>query len=205
MVTRIFVEGGGETNATRSRCRAAFATYIGKVVPNSRRRPSVVACGGRQEAYDDLCRALRRPEPDTLYVLLVDAEELADDRAAVDPWPHLLRRDGWHKPDGATVDQAQLMVVTVESWIVADDTALARYYGKGFRPNALPPPSCDLEAVQKADLYRALDGATRATKAGPYGKGHAFDLVGLIDPGKVEARCRRLAPRFHAFLRANCG
>lgn len=203
-MTRIFVEGGGATNATRTPCREAFAKYVGKVIPGSRRRPSIVACGGRQQAYDDLCRALRRPEPEALYVLLVDAEELVDDRSVADPWRHLEARDGWARPPGVVVDQAQLMVVTVESWLIADPDALDRYYGRGFRRSALPA-SDDLERVMKRDLYQSLERATQDTKKGAYGKGHAFDLVGLVDPQRVEARCKRLAVRFHAFLRANCG
>lgn len=204
MVVRLWVEGGGDRDALRRVCAMGFRKYVERIVPNSRRMPQIIPCGGRQEAYDNFCKALKKPDPNIFDVLLVDAEDLVEPRHAVTPWGHLFKRDRWAQPKGAVDDQAQLMVVTVEAWLVADPEALASRYKKGFREKALPTAS-DLEQVPKADLYKALEAATKDTTSGPYGKSDAFHLLGVIDPARVEARCKRLAPRLHAFIRANCG
>lgn len=202
---RLWVEGGGDRDSLRRECAKGFRKYVEKVVPRSRRMPQIIPCGGRQEAFDNFCKALKIAGPDVYEVLLVDAEELVDDRHVVKPWGHLARRDRWETPRGASDDQAHLMVVTVEAWLAADPPALKARYKKGFREEALLQSTPDLERVPKEDLYRALKAATKDTTSGAYGKSDAFTLLGLIDPTKVEARCQRLAPRFHAFLRANCG
>lgn len=200
----IYAEGGGETNATQDQCRRGFGKYIEKVVPRSVRRPRVIACGGRTQAFHYFCRESAR-DATNYHVLLVDAEDPVADVHVVDPWQHLHQRDGWPPPRGVVPEQAQLMVICVEAWLVADPEALAAWYGQGFRAEALPS-TVDLEHVPKPDVYRALQRATRDTRTkGEYGKGHAFELVGLISPIKVESRCKRLAPRFHELIRTRCG
>ncbi len=96
------------------------------------------------------------------------------------------------------------MVVYVESWIASDPRALASYYGKDFQPSALPQAN-DFETLPKPVVLDSLKKATRATKKGEYGKSHAFDLVGLIDPHEVVKRCRYFAPRFHRLVEERCG
>ena len=54
------------------------------------------------------------------------------------PWQHLKERDGWNRPEGATDEQCQFMVQAMESWFLADRTALSAYYGQGFQENPLP-------------------------------------------------------------------
>jgi hypothetical protein len=48
---RIYVEGGGDNPDTIKRCKEGFAKYCGKLAPPSK-RPRIVACGGRQQAFD---------------------------------------------------------------------------------------------------------------------------------------------------------
>ena len=81
------------------------------------------------------------------------------------------------------------MVQAMEAWIVADPSALARYYGQGFRPAALPKTR-NLEEVSKQDLERGLRQATQATGKGRYHKiKHASDLLKRIDVSTVTSRC----------------
>ena len=79
------------------------------------------------------------------------------------------------------------MVQTMETWIVADRTALKDYYGEGLDESELPGLD-DLEAASAAD--KALERATRNTGKGEYRKiGHASDLLRRIDPATVRDRC----------------
>ncbi len=81
------------------------------------------------------------------------------------------------------------MVQAMEAWIVADPSALARYYGQGFRLAALPKTR-NLEEVSKQDLERGLRQATQATGKGRYHKiKHASDLLKRIDVSAVTSRC----------------
>ena len=48
------------------------------------------------------------------------------------------------------------MVQTMETWLVADPTALAAYYGKSFAGNVLPKPSSDLETLDRDGIQRLL-------------------------------------------------
>ena len=81
------------------------------------------------------------------------------------------------------------MVQTMETWIVADRTALKDYYGNGFDEDTLPEQE-DLETVAKGSIANALRRATENTTAGRYRKiGHASDLLRRIDPETVRKRC----------------
>ena len=87
-------------------------------------------------------------------------------------------------------DAIHLMAQTMETWILADSEALAKYYGQNFAPNALPK-SDDLERVSKADVEQALKRATQKTQKGAYHKiKHASDLLKRIDPEKARKKCR---------------
>ncbi len=74
----------------------------------------------------------------------------------------------------------------MESWFLADRKTLAKFYGQGFNPNALPKQA-NIEKIQKNDVNKGLDAATRHTKTkGKYHKTrHGFDLLAQIDPSKV--------------------
>ncbi len=119
-----------------------------------------------------------------MNVLLVDAEGSVNQV----PRDHLQGRDNWDL-GFASEDAVHLMVQAMEAWIVADPVALAEYYGQGFVVRQLPQ-SASLEIVQKADLMRGLDRATRGTPKGRYHKTrHAGDLLKRIDANKVKTRC----------------
>ena len=114
-------------------------------------------------------------------MLLVDAEGPV--RAAT-AWQHLQTSDGWQRPSGAADDQCHLMVEVMESWFLADASALASFYGQSFQGRALPK-NPNVEAIPKQDVLDGLEGATRSTTKGRYVKAHAFDLLAALDPAKV--------------------
>ncbi len=144
--------------------------------------PRIVACGGRQKAYEDFCAAQKKAL-DVFIALLVDSEEGVEGGAG--PWEFLERHDNWRKPDGTTDDNAHLMVQCMEAWFLADPHALARFFGNGFNANPLPKRR-DLENIPKQDIYDALESATRASRKKEYRKSnHSFALLAALDPGKV--------------------
>ena len=194
MVTaiRIYVEGGGNTWATRSRLREGFHgffTTLRELARQKRIRWDVIPSGSRKDAFDDFITA-QGSHPDSWIVLLVDAEGAV----AAPPRAHLKRRDGWDL-SAAKEDQVHLMVQAMEAWLLADPEALAHYYSQDFNPNSLPKRQ-NLEEEPKADLYAALEAATRKTQKGEYAKvAHASDLLARVDARKSQARaphCKRL-------------
>lgn len=184
MSVTIYVEGGGDQRALKSRCRDGFSAFFAKVVPAGQ-RPKVVACGSRADAFDAFKTALRTGERAVL--LLVDAEEPYE--PGCPGWQHLRQRPGdhWERPPAATDDHLHLMVRCMEAWFLADRAALAAFFGQGFQESALPGRR-EVEQIAKADLFSALERATKPSRKGKYGKGeHSFKLLGQIDPRRVAA------------------
>jgi hypothetical protein len=196
---KIYVEGGGDAAALKTACREGFSKFLSRA-GLAGRMPRVVACGSRADAFDSFCTALRNGE---LAMLLVDSEAPviaaaqpgdasdAKNRAQWLPWAHLQQRkgDGWEKPDGSEDLQCHLMVQCMESWLLADREVLTKFFGQGFKENVLPPPANPVELVAKKKIYDDFAAATRACKTkSSYGKGeHSFQLLGMIDPAKVQA------------------
>jgi hypothetical protein len=179
------MEGGGNTSNSRAAIRQgmdAFVRDIKDAARAKRMRWKLVACGGRQSAFDAFRGAPHDPDYQT-RVLLVDAES----PLLGSPCLHLNARDGWNLDPQR--DLVHLMVQTMEAWIVADVDALAAYYGQHFNKNALPVHN-NLEEVAKSDVGNALDEATRNTRKGAYHKiRHAGDLLARINSGLTRTRC----------------
>ncbi len=192
---RLFVEGGGNNNdALRTECRQGFATLLRKAGFEGR-MPKIIACGGRQNAYEQFCTAFSDGSDADVAMLLVDAEEQVTVKS---PWAHVKARqgDGWEKPTAATDDHLHLMVVCMESWFLADKDTLALFFGQNFRLESLPA-NPNVEQVSKADVYKGLENATKDTKKGVYGKSvHSFKILAFIDPTKV----RSVAPSANRLL-----
>ncbi|MBP6743003.1 MAG: DUF4276 family protein [Deltaproteobacteria bacterium] len=188
MVTvKLFVEGGGNSDALKTECRRALTQLLEKAPGCKGKLPRVVACGPRKNAYDQFCCALKTKSTTEYAVLLVDAECPVAHKS---PWQHVAEREGdqWKKPSGATDEQLHLMVECMESWFLADRAALAKFYGQGFNQKALPSAETKPEKVSKADLYKRLKNATTDTKTqGEYGKGqHSFKLLATLDPKLIK-------------------
>jgi len=187
---RIYVEGGFQ-GSTKSDCRSAFRSFLGKAIPP--RSFSVIASGSRNDAFEDFREALKR-HPGDYIILLVDSEQ----PVTTGPWQHLKDRtgDNWLRPTKASEDQAHLMVQVMESWFLADKQVLTEYYGQGFLAGSLPGQP-NIELVAKQDVFNALQHASRKTQKGEYHKTrHGFDLLELINPKRV----RTASPHAERFL-----
>lgn len=135
-IKKLFVEGGGDNNeALRTECRRGFNKLLKKAGFKGR-MPRIVPCGGRSNAYDQFCTALKNGE--TVAVLLVDAEGPVTTTDS--PWEYVKRRqkDHWDKPKNATDEDLHFMTECMESWFLADRTALETFFGKEFNAKALP-------------------------------------------------------------------
>jgi hypothetical protein len=157
-----------------------------------------VACGGRQQAFDRFNTAVQNSRTGEICVLLVDAEGQI---TAGTPIEHLRICDNWNFPPLQN-HRVFLMVQAMEAWFLADREVLAAFYDGGFMANSLPGSSVNIEAVPKNDLEPKLKHATKQSKTkGEYHKTrHGFDLLGKIDPAKVE-KASPHAASFHQFLR----
>ena len=150
---KLYVEGGGDSKPLKTACREGFRTFIEKA-GLSGRMPRIIACGGRDIAYDKF--KIAHVNQDGTSLLLVDSERPVDQAG---PWEHLEGApDEWSRPDGASDDQCHLMVQIMESWFLADRDALEEFYGQGYRENALPQ-NPQVEQITKRDVLNGLDRA----------------------------------------------
>tara|TARA_R110000868_G_scaffold140852_1_gene356847 strand:+ start:6246 stop:6872 length:627 start_codon:yes stop_codon:yes gene_type:complete len=189
---KLFIEGGGESNQLKTECRKGFTQFI--TAAGLTKRPRVVACGSREDAYDSFCTELKIGNP---AMLLVDSEaevkanhQQGNDSSKWAPWAHLKARQGdeWEKPANATDVQCHLMVECMENWFLADRVTLQRFFGQGFNAGSLPAAGRAIESVHKTDVFTALKKATIKSKKGEYGKGsHSFKLLAEIDANLVVA------------------
>ncbi len=185
-VQKLFVEGGGDNDALRTECRRAF-TKLMERAGLSGRKPRVVACGGRQRAYDQFCVALDHSQAGDLALLLVDAEAPV---VSASPWEHVRSRpgDGWKRPPLAGDEHLHLMVQCMESWLLADRSALRSFFGNGLQDNALPVPTA-IESMPTTEALAKLQHASQPCKTkGKYDKAaHSFLLLELVDPTALRA------------------
>ena len=194
----VYVEGGGDSAQLEAQCRKGFQKLLDKAGFGGR-LPRVMACGPRNRAFRDFERALRNG--DGYPILLVDSENrVADDNQPdANPsgaWRHLSGPpDRWMRPSDAADDQAQLMVTTMETWLLADRRTLIAYF-PAMNANALPS-DVDLESRGKPEVAAALRNATRSSSRGRYHKGHhSFDLLGRVRPEELKNRL----PHFRRFV-----
>ena len=201
----IYMEGGG-TGKGAAELRRGMDKFLGdlkEAAPSKRWRWKLVLCGNRNEAYDKFSSAHDQARENEIIVLLVDAEVPVKASTTVE---HLRTQEDGLDFTGVPVEHVHLMVTTMETWIIADRTALKKYYGQGFQEKYLPLHE-NLEEVSKKAVADALDRATTKTKTkGGYHKiRHASQLFELIDPGEVRRRCHHcdlLFSRLEAVLKA---
>jgi hypothetical protein len=181
----IYIEGGGTGEQSKEvdiRCREGFRKLL-EGCGFQGRMPRLVACGGRDAAFDAFTTAIANRAV-TLVALWIDSEDpLADPEAA---WDHLQARDHWPRPDGAEDEQVLFMTTCMETWFVADRAALATHFGNELQASALPPLN-NLESRPRHDVQENLMHATRnCSKAYTKGK-RSFDVLGKLDPKVLEA------------------
>lgn len=189
----VYAEGGGSgahSADLQAEFRQAFAEFLSKTDLGTTRRPRVVPCGGREQAFDSFRTAIAQGQN---ALLLIDSETPVNPPhqpsapGPYKPWAHLQTQASWDTPPGASDDDCHLMVQCMENWFLADKASVQAFFGQGFNLAALPTAS--VETVPKNTLYAALQTATQACKSkAPYGKGaHSFKLLRAISPDKVEA------------------
>ena len=183
----IYMEGGGEGNATKAALRQGMDTFLQPIKEAARDKAlpwKLVCCGPRNEAFQRFQNAVNS-SADAVNVLLVDSEGPVKHQSVR---RHLQARDKWNL-SFTPEETVHLMVQTMETWIVADLAALSQYYGQGFGTSKLPKAT-NLETVPKPTVERSLGEATEDTQKGRYHKiRHASDLLKLIDVESVKARC----------------
>jgi hypothetical protein len=180
---KIFVEGGGEGKDLKSRCREGFSKLI-KKMGFAGHMPRIVACGGRQSAYDMFNIAMTSAGYDEYPILLVDSEDAISSNL---PWEHLYLRDSWDRPASASDDQAQMMATCMETWIMADHEALQKVFGSCLRRGSLLSAN-NLEKRSRQELLAALKSATdNCGKNKGYDKGErSFQLLAELNPKSLE-------------------
>jgi len=179
---RIYIEGGGDTDLDRSRCREGFTKlfqrmgYIGRM-------PHVIACGPRGKTHDRFVTAHENIEADVFVAMLVDSENPME--GGVTEWKHLKRRDGWDMPQGAIDDQVLLMITCMETWFVADRPTLREHYKSKLQEKGLPDLH-ELELRNRQDVQEKLEHATRNC-SNAYKKGkRSFELLAKLNPEELE-------------------
>lgn len=187
----LYVEGGGDSEAGKAALRQGFDELLATQKNAARVRKmrwKTVLCGGRNATFDAFLNATTKRTADVV-VLVVDAEAPVAVTTPEGRVEHLATRDGWTF-EGVDAGHVHLMTQCMEAWIVADREKFEEFYGKGSRKNALPRRQV-LDEEPKANLYSALDAATKDTQKGSYGKiKHASELLKRVRPGIVAARCR---------------
>lgn len=161
--------------------------------------PSFVPCSGRRETWDVAWQSFLDRERDELILLLVDSEEQTTHEPR-DAWQHLRGRDGWTALGETHGRYVFMMVTAMETWIAVDENALAARFKSDYRGNSVPKWPKP-EAIDKNDVRDALEKAS----SGKFAKGEiSFELIGLLDPDTVAARCPH-AKHFFECLKLFCG
>ncbi len=115
-------------------------------------------------------------------------------------WNILLRDSEGPFNSGGKEDSTFWMVQTMEAWFHADKDAMGRYYGQGFRRDALSR-NPRVEEIPKQDLIDGLKDATKDTRKGRYHKTrHAPKLLELIAPDLVRKAAPHCGKLFTAVL-----
>ncbi|MBG1245556.1 DUF4276 family protein [Nostoc sp. NZL] len=191
---RIYIEGGGDGKNTKALIRQGFSNFLKPLVEIAKSQKikwDITICGSRNNAFRDFRNALKS-HPEAFNVLLVDAEASVTTQS---PWKHLKFRDNWDAPSGVDDSHCHLMVQAMEAWFISDIATLKKFYGQGFKENAIPK-NANVEIIDKDSLEPSLKAATRSTKKGEYQKiKHVSKLLELLDVDKVRKaspHCDRL-------------
>ena len=183
MKAEIYAEGGGPPGRiTNIRCREGFTKLLencGLDVGNF----DVIACGGRGEAWNDFQDAHADAQGTYYVALLIDSERPI--ASTDETWKHLEENSNWVRPQGAVDDQVLFMTRCMETWIVADLSALQEQFGPDFQTGELPELN-NLEEVSPGNLEGRLEDATLFCP-NSYGKGrNSFEVLGKLDPNMLE-------------------
>ena len=181
----IYVEGGGPPDrVTNIRCREGFRKLLAKCGLDDSRF-QVTACGRGGDARNDFLDAHAVAGDEYYVALLIDSESPVAN--IEETWKHLTGEQNWQRPPGARDDQVLFMTTCMETWIVADRSALCAHFGQCLLVSELPDLD-SLEELRRGTVRDRLQDATRSCPA-PYGKGpNSFQLLGRLDPTVLEER-----------------
>ena len=177
----IFVEGGGDSNFLKSRCRDGFRSLLEKSGFKNR-MPKIHPSGDGGAALKRFRKAIANNVNTDYLGLLIDSEDPVDNINR--PWDHLSKRSGtgWRKPEGSSDDQLLFMTTSMETWIAADREALRKRFPRDLNENRLPGLT-GLEARRRDDVFTALERSTNRR----YTKGQvSFELLGCLNPDTLE-------------------
>lgn len=178
----LYLEGGGDLDHLKRSCRENFQKLLIRCGFTGR-MPRIIPCGGRDKAFKNFKRAHKTKRTDEFVGLWIDSEDPLKDLEAT--WEHLLQRDNWEKPDGATDDQVLFMTTCMETWIVADRETLKKHFGSDLQLSALLPLK-KLEERTRKEVLESLEHATRNC-SNAYKKGkRSFEILGKLSPTVLE-------------------
>lgn len=185
MSATLIVEGGSSEKSKNvdSAMRAGFRHLFDKLSPRIN-KPRILPGGPRNEAIKSFVREWRARQSGDIVLLLIDSEEpieIGESKIEL-----LKRRKEWSRvPGEITESDLFLMVTAMESWICSDTEALAKHFGNAIHQGKLPAIT-RLESLTPTEVFKALKSATADCRA-TYTKGaQSFQLIGLIDPAKLE-------------------
>lgn len=190
----IFVEGGGDSKELQARCREGFRKLLENCGYEGRML-KIVACGARNAAFEDFRNALRWVKGREFVAMMIDSEQPLGNLEAT--WQHLAQHDRWQKPSGVLDAQVLFMTTCMETWIVADHSAMKKHYGHALKVAKLPP----LQELETRDRHDVLDSLERATQdcSNAYRKGkRSFAVLATLSPDTLQihlpsfARTRRI-------------
>lgn len=197
MKVRLYVEGGPKgTHADGlRRFKNSFKQHLIWLDPKLSSL-DVSPCGSTDETIRDYARAVRECESTCVPAVLVDS----DAPVLASPAQHLGQKLNSAKVPQSARQYLFLMVQCMEAWLVTDQVALEKCYGSSMKAVQFPP-NPDIEAVQKKDIFAALDSAARGTPTRQYHKVRdGARILAELRPESVAARSRH-ARALHKFLR----
>lgn len=202
---KVFVEGatrgrGGNSSANIA-CRRAFAKLAERC--GAINKPEFVHCGGRSHTWTAAWNEFLNRKEGEIILLLVDSEQPTS-LPPEDAWKFLATQpsEPWKDLGERNARYVFLMVVMMETWLLADSAALARYFGIVFRTNQIPNwPSP--EDIGKESILETMAKATQECQR-QYEKGQtSFEALAEVDPKLIAQKCPHAAYFFQR-LKEEC-
>jgi hypothetical protein len=197
----IYIEGGGDSSATKTKLRDGFHHFFGsliRIARDNRVQWKIIMCGGNKATFDTYRSAIQKYH-ESFLILLVDSDGPVGKKNS--PWTYFAQKFNEIFPK-LPDKNAHLFVQTMETWLISDIEALHSYYGAGFNAKAIPNTN-DPEKIPKDRLVPSLERASRSTQKGEYQKiDHAAELLKKIDPNRARVAhwCGRLFTTIESWL-----